>query len=179
MVRRSLATAVALLTILIAPLTSASDSASVVRGGRLYDNWSLESRGRAPNHPNPAFKPRQVRVATADSWRCVECHAWDYQGKHGIKGISGRQKTDAVALAALLKDANHGYGELLSEGDRLDLANFIAGGQTDMRKLLALAGRTKPGQSTSDKVYATLCANCHGLDGTRLRQVPPDRKSVV
>lgn len=173
MVRRSLATVVALLTIFIAPLASANDPASVVRGGRLYDNWSLESRGRAPNHPNPAFKPKQVRVATADSWRCVECHAWDYKGNHGIKGVSGRQKTDPVAIAALLKDANHGYGELLSDGDRLDLANFIASGQTDMHKLQELALRTKPGQSTSDKVYATVCANCHGLDGARLRQVPP------
>jgi mono/diheme cytochrome c family protein len=173
MLRKSLATAVALLAVFIAPWASANDSASVVRGGRLYDNWSLESRGRAPNHPNPAFKPKQVRVATADSWRCVECHGWDYQGNHGIKGISGRQKTDAVAIAALLKDANHGYGELLSDGDRLDLANFIASGQTDMRKLQELALRTKPVQSTSDKVYATVCANCHGLDGASLRQVPP------
>ena len=173
MLRKSLVTAVALLAVFIAPWASANDSASVVRGGRLYDNWSLESRGRAPNHPNPAFKPKQVRVATADSWRCVECHGWDYQGNHGIKGISGRQKTDPVAIAALLKDANHAYGELLSEGDRLDLANFIASGQTDMRKLQALARRTKPGQSTSDKVYATVCANCHGLDGASLRQVPP------
>lgn len=173
MVRRSLATAVALLAILIAPLASASDSASIVRGGRLYDNWSLESKGRTPNHPNPAFKSAQARVATADTWRCVECHGWDYKGDHGIKGISGRQKSDPVALLALLKDANHGYGELLSDGDRFDLANFIASGQTDMRQLQELAGRSKPGQAAADKVYATVCANCHGLDGARLRQVPP------
>lgn len=173
MVRRSLATVLALLAIFIAPLASASDPASVVRGGRLYDNWSFESRGRAPNHPNPAFKSQQVRVATADSWRCVACHGWDYQGNHGIKGISGRQKTDPAAIAALLNDANHGYGELLSDGDRLDLANFIASGQPDMRKLLELAGRTTPGQASADKVFATVCANCHGLDGTVLRQVPP------
>lgn len=67
MVRRSLATAVALLAVLIAPLASASDSASIVRGGRLYDNWSLESKGRAPNHPNPFFKFAQASVATADT----------------------------------------------------------------------------------------------------------------
>ena len=173
MVQSMLTTLVALLATLAAPLACASDPASVVRGGRLYDNWSLESKGRAPNHPNPAFKSKQARITPADSWRCVTCHGWDYQGTDGIKGISGREKTDPLAIAALLKDANHGYGELLSELDRLDLGNFVASGQADMRKLQALALRSKPGQATSDKVYATVCANCHGLDGALLRQVPP------
>ncbi|WP_296492542.1 c-type cytochrome [Rhodoferax sp.] len=112
-------------------------------------------------------------VATADGWRCVECHGWDYKGNHGIKGISDRQKTDPTAIAALLKDANHGYGELLGESDRLDLANFVVSGQTDVRKLFELARQTKPAAANSDKAYATLCANCHGLDGARLRQMPP------
>ncbi|MDP1530693.1 cytochrome c [Rhodoferax sp.] len=173
MVQSTLTTLVALLAIFAAPLACASDSASVVRGGRLYDNWSLEAKGRAPNHPNPAFKSKQAPIAPADSWRCVTCHGWDYQGAEGIKGISSREKTDPLVIAALLKDANHGYGELLSELDRLDLGNFVASGQTDMRKLQALALRSKPGQATSDKVYATVCANCHGLDGALLRQVPP------
>jgi len=173
MVQSTLTTWVALLAIFAAPLACASDSASVVRGGRLYDNWSLEAKGRAPNHPNPAFKSKQAPIAPADSWRCVTCHGWDYQGAEGIKGISIREKTDPLAIAALLKDANHGYGELLSELDRLDLGNFVASGQADMRKLQALALRSKPGQATSDKVYATVCANCHGLDGALLRQVPP------
>ncbi|HEX5697707.1 MAG TPA: hypothetical protein VFX90_03550, partial [Rhodoferax sp.] len=121
-----------MLTIFMAPLATAGDSASVVRGGRLYDNWSLESRGRSPNHPNPAFKAQQVPVAMPDTWRCAECHGWDYKGSHGIKGIAGRQKSDPAAIAALLKDANHGYGELLSDADRLDLGNFVATGQTEM-----------------------------------------------
>ncbi|MDP3866159.1 MAG: hypothetical protein Q8Q75_15775, partial [Rhodoferax sp.] len=173
MVQSTLTTLVALLAIFAAPLACASDSASVVRGGRLYDNWSLEAKGRAPNHPNPAFKSKQTPIAPADSWRCVTCHGWDYQGAEGIKGISAREKTDPLVIAALLKDANHGYGELLSELDRLDLGNFVASGQTDMRKLQALALRSNPAQATSDKEYATDCANSHGLDGALLRQVPP------
>lgn len=173
MALKALVTAAAMLTILMAPLATAGDSASVVRGGRLYDNWSLESRGRSPNHPNPAFKTQLVQVAMPDTWRCAECHGWDYKGSHGIKGIAGRQKSDPAAIAALLKDANHGYGELLSDADRLDLANFVASGQTEMHQLLDLALRVKPAQANADKVFATVCANCHGLDGTRLRQVPP------
>lgn len=173
MLRTMLGAVLAWLAISATPWASASDAASVVRGGRLYDNWSLESKGRAPNHPNPAFPSKPERITPADSWRCVSCHGWDYRGTDGFKGIRSREKTDPAAITALLKDAQHGYGELLSDGDRFDLANFIVSGQTDMRHLQELARRTKPAPIRSDKVYATVCANCHGLDGALLRQVPP------
>lgn len=151
----------------------ANDPASVVRGGRLYDNWITETRAKAPNQANPAFKSSALRVARSDTWRCVECHGWDYKGNHGLKGIQGRQKADPAAIAALLKDANHGYDELLDEHDRMDLANFVSSGQIDMNRLLGQAQRVKPGQTSAQKVFATVCAICHGLEGDRLREVAP------
>jgi mono/diheme cytochrome c family protein len=151
----------------------ANDPASVVRGGRLYDNWITETRARAPNHSNPAFKTRQVVVAAPDTWRCVECHGWDYKGKHGIKGIQGLQKADPASMTALLKDANHGYEEWLDEHDRVDLANFVSAGQTDMSRLVNQALRVKPGQTSAPKVFATVCAVCHGLEGDRQREIAP------
>ena len=151
----------------------ANDPASVVRGGRLYDNWIAETRAKAPNHINPAFKTRQVAVATPDTWRCVECHGWDYKGNHGVPGIQGRQKADPAIIAALLKDANHGYDEWLDEHDRVDLANFVSSGQTDMNRLVGQAQRVKPGQTSAHKVFVTVCAVCHGLEGDRLREIGP------
>ncbi|MDD2918843.1 c-type cytochrome [Rhodoferax sp.] len=167
------ATVVALLATFTTSLASAADPASVVRGGRLYDNLSLELKARTPNQPNPAFKTQQVRVAMADTWNCSECHGWDYKGKHGFVGISGKQNAAPAAILAILKNANHNYDDLLDEGDRLDLANFVSAGQADMRKLVDMAAKVKPGQGSSDKVFATVCANCHGLEGDRLRQIPP------
>ena len=139
----------------------------------MYDNLSVELKTRIPNQPNPAFKTQQVRVAASDTWRCVECHGWDYQGQHGFVGIAGKQNADPVAILAILKNANHGYEDLLDEGDRLDLANFVSTGQSDMRKLMDMTAKIKPGQGYSEKVFATVCANCHGLEGDRLRQIPP------
>lgn len=173
MKRVVLAALAALMTTLAAAPAVAVDSASIVRGGRLYDNWSHESKERQPPHPNPAFKTKQVRVAAADTWRCVECHGWDYKGKHGTIGIRGRQNTDPAAIVALLKDANHGYEDLLHEGDRIDLANFITRGQTDMQKLVESARRARTTLGASEKVFATVCAACHGLGGAQLREVPP------
>lgn len=173
MKRAALAALAAFMANLTAGQAIAADPASIVRGGRLYDNWSIESKERLPPHPNPAFKTRQVRVAAADTWRCVECHGWDYKGKHGVAGIRSRQNGDPAAIVALLKDANHGYDELLHESDRIDLANFIASGQTDMQKLVESARRAKTATGSSEKIFATICTTCHGLDGTRLREVPP------
>ncbi len=151
----------------------ANDPASVVRGGRLYDNWIAETRSRAPNHTNPAFKAGQARASTADTWRCVACHGWDYKGNQAVKGVQGSQKADPAGIAALLKDANHGYDEWLDEHDRMDLANFVSRGQVDISRLVGQARNLKVGQTSAHKVFATMCAVCHGLEGDRLREIAP------
>lgn len=165
----------AALAVVLLPLSlaNASDAASIVRGGRLYDNWSLEVKGRAPSQVNPKFKSQQLPVPASDTWRCVACHGWDYKGNHGVIGIQGRQKADPVAIAAVLKDANHGFDELLDDIDRLDLAHFVVSGQKDMNRLVDLARRIKPSQTSAEKVFTTICANCHGMEGDRLREIAP------
>jgi len=169
----ALMTSLAASTVVAAPAVVAADAASIVRGGRLYDHWSRESKERTPNHPNPAFKTLQVRVAAADTWRCSQCHGFDYKGKHGVVGIRGKRNSDPVAIVAVLKNANHDYAELLHESDRVDLANFVAYGQVDMQNLIESARRTKNAAASSGKLFATACASCHGLSGDRLREIPP------
>jgi len=174
MKRTTFATLVAVSASLITSVASATDMASIVRGGRLYDNLSQELKIRTPNRPNPAFKTQQVRVAIADTWRCSQCHGWDYKGANGVVGITGKLKADPAAIVAVLKNPTHvGYEELLDDGDRLDLANFVAYGQTDMPKLVDAAKHVKANANSSEKIFATVCANCHGLEGDRLRQIPP------
>ncbi len=173
MKHKTLATLVVLFASLGGSLAIAQDAASLVRGGRLYDNFALENKGRAPNHPNPVFKTKQVRLSAADSWRCVSCHGWDYKGANGIIGVAAKQKADPASIIAILKDANHPYEELLDETDRADLASFIVSGQMDMPRLLEASRRIKPVAGSTDKVFATVCANCHGIDGDHLRQTQP------
>jgi len=170
----TLVTAVALVLSSAAISAQAEDAASIVRGGRLYDNWSAETKSRTPNVPHPAYKTQQEPTAASDTWRCVACHGWDYRGSQATKGIASRQKGDPSTIAALLNDANHGYAELLDERDLLDLAAFIVSGQTDMPRLAEAAKRAKAGPANADnKVFATVCAVCHGLDGAQLREIAP------
>jgi mono/diheme cytochrome c family protein len=149
-----------------------SQEASVARGARLYENWAHESREREEVLPNPEFKTKSVRVDPADTWRCVTCHGWDYKGMHGFPGIRKREGGDAAKVVALLKTAPHGFGRLMHESDLVDLANFVTHGQVEMEPLILSARKLGTGAAAFENIFATTCANCHGLDGGRQRGVP-------
>jgi len=154
-------------------LLAATDEASVVRGGRLYDNWSLESKERFPNGSHPSFIAKGTSVPAADTWRCKECHGYDYKGNHGMPGIRGRQGGDVAAIVAVLKDATHRYGGLMREGDLFDLANFVSHGQVDMQAAIEAGRHSKATNMSFEKYFGTLCGGCHGLDGRGQREFPP------
>ncbi|MDP2660197.1 MAG: hypothetical protein Q8R28_05670, partial [Dehalococcoidia bacterium] len=77
-----------------------ADPASVAKGGRLYDTWWKEAPGAsAPTGDQPlwATQTTNTRKGT-DTWRCKECHGWDYGGKDGAYG-SGSHKTGFVGVS--------------------------------------------------------------------------------
>jgi mono/diheme cytochrome c family protein/rubredoxin len=152
-------------------LADAEDS--VVRGGRLYDHWGREAKERAPLAVHPAFPAGASNDAAADSWRCKECHGWDYNGKHGVVGIQKRKGANPSAIVAVLKDATHQYGGVLRDKELLDLANFVSRGQLDTPAIVGASKNLKPTAHAYEKFYATLCVNCHGSDGGKLREIPP------
>ncbi|MDO8321170.1 c-type cytochrome, partial [Rhodoferax sp.] len=171
-----LAAVVTLLATFTVSSASASDPASVVRGGRLYDNWSAETKSRTPNHPNPAFKAKQARVAPADTWRCVECHGWDYKGNQGqygsgthatgIKGVRALAGTDPGKIMVTLQSSSHLFGAVLKHRDLQDLANFVSYGQIDMDSMIdARTGLSRGDTTRGAAHYRSMCAGCHGLEG--------------
>ena len=152
--------------------TPLSLEASIARGARLYENWAHESGEREEVVPHPAFATKDVRVEAADTWRCVECHGWDYKGNHGFPSIRGRQGGKPSDIVALLKAAPHRFEGYMHESDFADLANFVTQGQVDSAALIESARRLNaPGAAAFENIFATTCANCHGLDGGRQRGV--------
>lgn len=154
------------------PAGPLSEKASIARGGRLYEYWAHEAGERDEIVPNPAFKTKDVRVDPKDTWRCVECHGWDYKGNNGYDGIRDSQGRNPAEIVALLKKAPHSFEGLINEGYLLDLANFVSRGQVDMASLTAQARNLKGDTKAFEDIFATTCANCHGLDGGRQRGVP-------
>lgn len=147
--------------------------ASIARGARLYENWSLESGQREEILPHPEFRTKSNRVEAADTWRCVECHGWDYQGNHGFGGIRARLNGKASEVIALLKAKPHGFDGMMRAADFVDLANFVTRGQIDPEPLNQTALRLKSGAASFENIFATTCAYCHGMDGGRQRGIRP------
>jgi len=178
--------AATVLVALAGPVAQAAETESAIaRGGRLYDKWFAENKAAKPADDHPAYPHKGGKYGKDASWRCKECHGWDYKGKDGayasgghatgIKGIQGAAGKDTTAIVAIFKDKNHGYTDaMLSAEDMNDLALFVAKGQVDVAKYVD-AGTKKPkGDAARGEAYFnTLCAGCHGKDGKKLKDAPP------
>jgi thiosulfate dehydrogenase len=181
---------------LLLPLLStalAHEDAAVVRGGAMYDMWWAVTGAAAPttNHPLWASRPDTTRNTRtgADTWRCKECHGWDYKGvngayasgshRTGFAGILGTTKT-APEVFDLIK-TNHGYGAAgLSDEDIRDLVTFVLEGLINTGSIIdangVFIGNMAIGQTLYDSGIGTnlACAACHG----QLGLTPPPGASV-
>ena len=166
------------------PAWAAETESSMARGARLYDKWWEENKAAKPSGDHAAYPTKGGKYGGETSWRCKECHGWDYKGKDGayakgghatgIKGISAAASKDPATIAALLRDKNHGYSEAqLSAKDAADLALFVSKGQGNLVKYVS-ADNKAGGDATKGEVYFnTLCAGCHGTDGKKVKDGPP------
>jgi cytochrome c553 len=158
------------------PASAAEIESAMARGGKLYDNWYKELKVERPDSAHPSY-PASGKYPK-QSWRCKECHGWDYKGKDGmiakgdhnvgVKGIQGAAGKDPAAIAAVIKDKTHAYDKL-SDKDVADLALFVSKGQQDMAKFIDLAAAKPKGNAAKGEIYYnTLCAGCHGVDGKKV-----------
>ena len=70
-------------------LISSISLADAAQGGRIYDKWWLAVFGGvpAPTIDHPIWSQQMTNMRSgADTWRCKECHGWDYKGVDGIYG---------------------------------------------------------------------------------------------
>ena len=153
--------------------------ASIVRGGLLYDHWMDATATPAPDGLNPlwaygAGDPTGPGGPTAPkpekSWRCKQCHGWDYKGKEGAYDDKSSNFTgfggilDAKNLTAaevedklnngfsLIKDpvtaeeeVVHNFGGLLSAENIKDLTAFIvSGGVLDTDNYITVLPKGQP-----------------------------------
>jgi thiosulfate dehydrogenase len=162
-----------------ATLSAEEIDSSIARGGRLYDKWWKVTGAPEPKGPHPAYPADgKYKGKGGTDWRCKECHGWDYLGKDGayskgshftgIKGIQGAADGDPAKIAATLRDRTHAFGGMLRDEDVRDLANFVAKGQVKMDQYIDRATKkVKVGdKARGAAIYNTVCANCHGRDGT-------------
>ncbi len=167
-----------------APALAQETDSAIARGGRLYDKYFTENKTAKPAADHPSYPNKGGKYGKDASWRCKECHGWDYKGKDGayakgghatgIKGINGAAGKDPAAIAAVLRDKTHGYTEAqLSAKDASDLALFVSKGQGDVAKYVDASNKAKGDGAKGEAYFNTLCAGCHGVDGKKVKDGPP------
>lgn len=157
-----------------------SDPWTIAAGGRIYDNWFKALGKKEPKSTHPAY-PASGKKAGSTTWRCKECHGWDFKGKDGvyrkgshfigIKGIDGAVGMPEEKIRAVIRGTLHGYtAEMISDRDLARIAAFVSRGQVDMSKYIDLDKRTviAGNPERGRAVFQTVCAACHGFDGKLL-----------
>ena len=146
------------------------------RGGQLYDNWMKVMEREPPAGNHPAY-PAAGKQKDATTWRCKECHGWDYKGAAGayakgshftgIKGVFGVAGRSPEALHNIIMDKTHGLTDALMPHSAMEkLALFLSFGQVDDDVYIDRASKTARGSvQRGAAFFQTICAVCHGFDG--------------
>jgi thiosulfate dehydrogenase len=149
-----------------------------VRGGALYDSWWAVTGQDEPveDHPLWATRPdTQSSTTGANTWRCKECHGWDYAGvdgaygsgshRTGFAGILGTETSQSEIIELLTDPTGHAYGEVLDEQSIADLAAFVRDGTIDTTSIIASDGAFMGEVGIGQTIYERTCAQCHGNNG--------------
>ncbi len=146
-------------------------------GGRLYDNWFDSLLQWTPVSTHPSY-PKAGKQKGPDTWRCKECHGWDYKGKDGvygdpksshftgIKGIDGYVGKNPRDVIKILRDDTHKYDQRkLPKFAAERLALFVTEGQVDISAFVKTPKKVKGDTEKGLNIFQNLCAVCHGFDG--------------
>ncbi len=135
------------------------------------------------NHPLWAAQNTNTRSG-ADTWRCKECHGWDYLGAEGAYGsgshftgfpgiYQARTKSTDEIVAVLSGGMNpdHDFSPYMDDAALNNLAVFIQE-LDDYRQFVDYSANTPiGGNAANGKVLFEAedgCQQCHGLDGAKL-----------
>jgi len=166
-----------------------------VRGARLYDDILVEA-GTIPDGDNPliAFAAENADLAGADGWRCSVCHGYDFEGREFLGGAANnllelsevRGFTDEYVYVAITEGFSiidggaivnvHNYSALLTDQQRVDLADFVANETFDTHIYLKAATGGTASIEFGDPVYGEelwtgMVAPVPGDGGSPLRDV--------
>jgi len=164
--------------------SEAAAGGSVSAGGKLYTKWYAALDMDAPTEDQPLWATQTTNTRSgADTWRCKECHGWDYVGADGWYNTDSSHYTgfpgvydartmstdDIVAMLDGTTNADHDFS-VMGEEAMIDLATFLQEGMLDNTEFIDYeTGLAKVADvEHGEEVYTDKCALCHGEDGRML-----------
>jgi thiosulfate dehydrogenase len=177
-------------------LVAAGSVADEIRGGLLYDKWWVVNEGPEPAGDHPLYPPVGQKSGST-TFRCKECHGWDYKGADGaygsgshFTGIGGVYGTalSASELFDLIRSPDgdgsggttvngHDFGNIgLTDLDIWDLVDFLLIELLDTDLYIGpfnnfIGNET---QGDWDFNHHGMCWSCHGADGTEINFGTPE-----
>ncbi len=154
---------------------SVEQSAQLNYGGQLYDKWfAVMPNAKKPTTTHSAYQGDNRKGNT--TWRCKECHGWDYKGVNGayskgshhsgIKGIEAYSGKSLSKIVKVLTNDTHAYKNVLGKKEINALALFVSKGQVDSTSFIDMKTKKVKGDKIHGaKLYNAICAGCHGRDG--------------
>jgi thiosulfate dehydrogenase len=170
-----------------------TSEAALSGGGQLYDKWwsVLNLDEPTDNHPLWATQSTNTRSGV-DTWRCKECHGWDYKGAEGAYGsgshftgfpgiLSDASLSEEELLGWLDGAANpeHDFSGLMEEFALQALVAFIKNEMADINPYIDADGTVNGDPAIGRELYEGTCASCHGVDGKRMNFGSPDEPEYV
>ncbi len=163
---------------------AAGPRVDLVKGAQLYDKWYAALGVDAPPGDMPLWSRQTSNTRSgAETWRCVECHGWDYKGAQGAyasgshaTGFPGlleaaQMNTDEI-IARLKgsKEAQHDFSPYIPDSAMQKIAVFLKEGLIDDSQYInPISLKVIDGDAThGEDLYAATCATCHGADGTQI-----------
>ncbi len=165
----------------------------------MYDKWWVANFATPPTAAPPLYPAVGVQSGSG-TFRCKECHGWDYKGAAGayssgshftgIPGVLGSTMT-AGQMFDILKNPDgdgtggttvngHDFGTIgLSDTDINDIVEYLQSWLIDTDTYIdgnkAFLGDPVAGQTNFDNAQASFaCQDCHGPDGDWLNFGTPE-----
>ena len=174
-----------IVTSIVRAQTPTQSDPDLVQGALLYDKWYAAVGVNPPDGNMPIWSRQTTNTRSGpDTWRCVECHGWDYRGATGAYASGShytgfpdiKTVTETLSeqeIVAHLKGANdpqHDFSAYLNDTALSQLAYFLKNGLIDDTEyidpvsLKVIDADTNHGKQLFDSV----CSQCHGADGKKI-----------
>src|SRR5574341_1428345 len=168
----------------------------LVRGGLLYDEWwavgaaegheeqgegeeEHEAAGPTTDHPLWATQTTNTRSG-ADTWRCKECHGWDYKGLEGaygsgshftgfpgVLGVTSLSSDEVLAWLNGTTNPDHDFSTIADPGSAA-LVQFLLEEAMDITPYVTADGAVNGDPAHGRDLFEGTCAACHCTDGKKM-----------
>jgi cytochrome c553 len=155
-----------------------------VNGGRIYNNWMLALDLSPPAGEHPLWQDQDTNPRSGVvTWRCVECHGWDYKGADGsydqdsshytgFPGVGnsiGTSHEDVLAWLDGTNNPEHNFLFYTTSVALEDVIAFIRTQQIDMDLMIdPNTGGSLGDWEQGATIYSESCLACHGISGAKV-----------